>query len=153
MRITTLSGWFCLPDNYSQRGVPMESAADMAKRHGLEKYLDKPAELNDAIFNLMLLQETVQIEQAQRLKIRPAGTETILSKRSVHGKFIAGCTGDKQYGYAVETALRAATTVVAVFQRGLFISMLERMGIPEDRISQYCDSVIISDDTHCSDRD
>ena len=76
-----------------------------------------------------------------------------MSKRSVHGKFIAGCTGDKQYRYAVETALRASTTVVAVFRRGLFISMLERLGIPRDRIAQYCDSVIISDDTHCSDMD
>lgn len=131
----------------------MDSAADLAKRHGLEKYLDKPAELNDAIFNLMLLQETMQIEQAQRLKIRGSDTGTITSKRSVHGKFIAGCTGDKQYRYAVETALRASTAIIAVFQRGLFISMLKRMGIPEDRIAQYCDSVIISDDTHCSDMD
>lgn len=131
----------------------MESAADLAKRHGLEKYLDRPAELNDAIFNLMLLQETMQLEQAQRLKVRDAGTDTITSKRSVHGKFIAGCTGEKQYRYAVETALRASTAIVAVFQRRLFISMLNRMGVPEDRIAQYCDSIIISDDTHCSDMD
>ncbi len=131
----------------------MDSAADLAKRHGLEKYLDRPAELNDVIFNLMLLQETIQIEQAQRLNVRGTDTETITSKRSVHGKFIAGCTGDKQYCYAVETALRASTAIVAVFQRGLFISMLKRMGIPEDRIAQYSDSVIISDDTHCSDMD
>jgi hypothetical protein len=150
---TILSGLFCVPDKYYQSGVPMESAADLAKKHGLEKYLDKPAELNDAIFNLMLLQETIQLEQAQRLKVRGTGTETITSKRSVHGRFIAGCTGDKQFRYAVETALRASTAIVAVFQRGLFVSMLKRMGIPEDRIVQYCDSVIISDDTHCSDMD
>lgn len=131
----------------------MESAADLAKRHGLDKYLDKPAELNDAILNLMLLQETLQIERTQRLKVQGAHTGTIMSKRSVHGKFIAGCTGDKQYRYAVETALRASTAIVAVFQRGLFVSMLKRMGIPDDRITQYCDSVIISDDTHCSDLD
>jgi hypothetical protein len=131
----------------------MESAADLAKRSGLEQYLQKPAELNDAIFNLMLLQETIQIEHAQRLKIRAAGTETITSKRSVHGKFIAGCTGDKKYRYAVETALRASTAIVPVFQRGLFVSMLKRMGVPEDHIAEYCASVIISDDTHCSDMD
>jgi hypothetical protein len=131
----------------------MESAADLAKKHGLEEYLDKPAELNDAIFNLMLLQETIQIEQAQRLKIRGTGTGTITIKRSAHGTFIAGCTGDKQYRYAVETALRASTAIVAVFQRGLFVSMLKRMGIPGDRIARYCDSVIISDDSHCSDMD
>jgi hypothetical protein len=131
----------------------METAADLAKQHGMEKYLDKPAELNDAIFNLMLLQETVKIEQAQRLKIRNTDIETITSKRSVYGKFIAGCAGDKQYRYALETALRASTAIVAVFQRGLFISMLKRMGIPEDRIGQYCGSIIISDDTHCSDMD
>jgi hypothetical protein len=82
--------------NILTRGVSMDSAADLAKRHGLEKYLDRPAELNDAIFNLMLLQETMQLEQAQRLKVRGAGTDTITSKRSVHGKFIAGCTGDRQ---------------------------------------------------------
>lgn len=131
----------------------METAADLAKRHGLEKYLDRPDELNDAIFNLMLLQETMQLEQAQRLKVRDAGTGTITSKRSVHGKFIAGCTGEKQYRYAVETALRASTAIIAVFQRRLFISMLNRMAVPEDRIAQYCDTIIISDDTHCSDMD
>jgi hypothetical protein len=131
----------------------MESAADLAKKHGWEKYLDDPAGLNNAIFNLLLLQETMQIEQAQRLTIRGAGTETITSKRSVYGKIIAGCTGDTQYRSAVETALRSSATVVAVFQRGLFVSMLQRMGIPEDRIAQYCASVIISDDTHCSDMD
>ena len=131
----------------------MESAAELARKNGLEKYLDKPAELNDAIFNLMLLQETIQLEQGQRLKFRDGGTETITCKRSVHGKFIAGCTGDKQYRYAVETALRASTAIVAVFQRGLFVSMLKRIGVPEERIGQYCGSIIISDDTHCSDMD
>jgi hypothetical protein len=53
----------------------------------------------------------------------------------------------------VETALRASTAIVAVFQRRLFISMLNRMGVPEDRIADYCDSIIISDDSHCSDMD
>jgi hypothetical protein len=47
----------------------METAAEFAKKYGLEQYLDKPDDLNDAIFNLMLLQETVQLEQARKMKI------------------------------------------------------------------------------------
>ncbi len=128
----------------------METAAELAKRLGLEQYLDKPGELNKAIFNLMLLQETLQMEQARKMKVN---AKSILIKRSAHGKFIAACSGDPAYRYAVETALKAGTTVIPVFQRSRFINLLRGMGIPEDRIAQYCDSITIDDDTLCIDRE
>ncbi len=128
----------------------METAVELAKRLDLEYYRDKPVELNEAIFNLMLLQETLQMEQARRMKVN-AGTISI--KRGVHGKFVAACAGDRTYRYAVETALKAATAVIPVFQRSRFVSLLRSMGIPEDRIGQYCDSILVDDDTLCSDRE
>ncbi len=128
----------------------METAVELAKRLDLEYYLDKPDELNDAIFNLMLLQETLQMEQARRMKIN---ARTISIKRNAHGKFIIACAGDPTYRYAVETALKAGTAVIPVFQRGRFIKMLRSMGIPENRIAQYSDSITVDDDTLCIDQE
>ncbi len=131
----------------------METAADLAKQYGLESYLDKPAELNDSIFNLMLLQETIQLEQARKKMDDHADAAPISVKRIAHGKFVAVCRGEGTYRYAVEMALKAGTTVIAVFQRGRFVRVLRSMGVPEDKISEYCDSVTIDDDTHCIDQD
>ncbi len=128
----------------------METAAELAKRLGLEQYLDKPGDLNDTIFNLMLLQETLQMEQARRMKVN---AKTISIKRSAHGKFIIACAGDPAYRYAVETALKAGTAVIPVFHRSRFIKMLCSMGIPEHRIEQYSDSITIDDDTLCIDQE
>lgn len=101
----------------------------------------------------MLLQETIQLEQARKLKFINNNTETISVGRTVHGRFIAACIGDRMYRYAVETALNSTTTVIAVFQRRRFISVLRSMGLPEDKITEYCDSVTIDDNTHCLDQD
>ena len=128
----------------------MGTAAELAKKYGLEKYLDKPGDLNDAIFNLMLLQETVQLEQARKMK---DGATAVSVKRSAQGSFIAACTGDKAYRYAVETALKAGTTVIAVFQRRRFIGVLRSMGVPEGKITEFCDSVVIDDTTLCFDKE
>ena len=128
----------------------METAAELAKKFGLERYLDKPVELNDAIFNLMLLQETSQLEQARKMKV---GAAVITAKRSAHGTFIVSCSGDKTYRYAVETALKAGTTVIAVFQRRRFIGVLRSTGVPEDKIAEFCDSVVIDDNTLCFDEE
>ncbi len=131
----------------------MENAIDLAKKYGLEHYLDKPAELNDAIFRLLLLQETIQIEQSRNLAFRKSNAETISTKRTVHGAFVAACTGDRTYRYAVDTALKAGTAILAVFQRGRFINVLRSMGVPEEKIAEYVDSIIIDDNTHCIDQE
>jgi hypothetical protein len=131
----------------------MHTSAGLAKKYGLEQYLDKPAELNEAIFNLMLLQETMQLEQARKKKSERADAGAIFTKRIAHGKFVAACSGDGTYRYAVETALKAATSILPVFQRGRFVSMLKSMGVPEDKIAEFCDSVTIDDDTHCIDQE
>ncbi len=131
----------------------METAADLAKRYGLESYLDRPAELNDAILNLLLLQETMQLEQARKKKDDHSHAAAISVKRIAHGKFVAACSGEGTYRYAVETALKAGTTVIAVFHRGRFVRVLRSMGVPEDKIAEYCDSMTIDDDTHCIDQD
>ncbi len=128
----------------------METAAELAKKYGLEQYLDKPAELNDAIFHLMLLQETVQLEQARKLKV---GAAAIGAKRSAAGTFSVACSGDKTYRYPVETALKAGTTVIAVFQRRRFIGVLRSMGVPEDKIAEFCETVVIDDNTLCFDEE
>jgi hypothetical protein len=132
----------------------METAAELAKKNNLEQYLDRPDELNNAIFNLMLLQETIQLEQARKLKfVANDDIETISVRRTAHGRFIAACTGEKKYRYAVETALKNSTTVVAVFQRSRFVSVLRSMGIPDDKITEYCDTMTIDDSTQCVDRE
>ncbi|OGW41515.1 MAG: hypothetical protein A2010_04975 [Nitrospirae bacterium GWD2_57_9] len=129
----------------------MYTSSALAKRYGFERYLENPAELNDLIFNLMLLQETIQLEKARKKKREVPETESIQVKRTVYGKFIAGCSGDGKYRYAVETALRASTEVLSVFQRNKFVKVLTSMGVPEDKIREFCESVTIDDDTHCID--
>lgn len=128
----------------------METAAELAKKYGLERYLGKPVELNDAIFQLMLLQETIQLEQARKMKV---GAAAIAAQRSARGTFFVACSGDKTYRYAAETALKAGTTVIAVFQRRRFIGVLRSMGVPEDKIAEFCDSVVIDDNTLCFDEE
>ncbi len=128
----------------------METAADLAKKYGLEYYLNRPAELNDVIFHLLLLQETIQLEQAGRLKV---GAAAISLKRAVQGKFVVACSGDRTYRYAVETALKAGTTVIPMLQQKRFVQTLRSMGVPDDKIADYCDSIMISDDTHCLDQE
>lgn len=128
----------------------METAAELANKYGLERYMDKPDELNDAIFQLMLLQETIQLERARKMKV---GAAAISAKRSAHGTFIVACSGEKTYRYAVETALKAGTTVMTVFQRRRFINVLRSMGVPEDKIAEFCDSVIVDDNTLCFDEE
>ena len=129
----------------------METASYFAKKHGLETYLDRPAELNELIFRLLVLQETLQAEQAWKRENGEAPVPPISVRRTVHGKFIARCAGDPVYRYAVETALRSATTIVPLFQRGRFGNALRSMGVPEDRIREYSDSIVLSDDTLCVD--
>ncbi len=128
----------------------METSKSLARRKGLEHYLDKPAEMNDKILDLLLLQETMQLEQ--RLKMKASAVD-ISIKRQVIGRFIAACSGQGKYRYAVEMALQASTFTVAVFQRSLFISVLRNMGIPEDSISEFCNSLVLDDDTHCIDQE
>jgi hypothetical protein len=128
----------------------MESAESFAVKYGLEHYLDKPDELNGMILKLMALQESLQTEQSKKMKV---AAKFISTKRISQGKFIAACRGDDTYRYAVETALRAATDVVAVFQRGRFIRMLKSMGLPDDKITEFSNTVVIDDDTHCIDAD
>jgi hypothetical protein len=128
----------------------MESSESLAKKHGLEHYLQKPAQLNDAIFNLLLLQETMQLEQSRVMKINAVN---ISVRRPVTGKFVATCSGQEKYRYAVETALKASTFTVAVFQRSLFINILRNMGVPEGSISDFSDSITLDDDTHCIDQE
>ena len=129
----------------------MYTAAALAKKYGLEEYLDKPAELNRAIFNLLLLQETIQMEQARKQPRDPAQEEPITVRRLATGKYRVAVVGDVKYRYAVETALKASTDVLAVFQRARFVSMLRTIGIPDDIIDGFCNTVSIDDDTHCVD--
>ncbi len=129
----------------------MYTSAAMAKKYGLEYYLDKPAELNRMIFNLMMLQETLQGEQARKKRREWPEAKTIAIRRVAAGKFVAGAAGDVAYRYAVETALKASTDILAVFQRARFVSMLRKMGMPDAIIDGLCDTVSIEDDTHCID--
>ena len=131
----------------------METASYFAKKHGLEHYLDKPTELNEMILKLLVLQETLQDEALRERRRAGSSGDTLSVARPVTGRFTASCAGDKTYQYAVETALRAATAPVPLFQRGRFEGLLRKMGVPEDRIKEYCGSVFLSDDTHCIDQE
>ncbi|HTG02270.1 MAG TPA: hypothetical protein VK654_16940 [Nitrospirota bacterium] len=126
----------------------MESSKELARRFGLERYLYEPDALNEMIFKLMMLQETIQMEAAQKVKLH---AKNVIVKRSVHGKYVAHCRGDGKYRYAVETALRASTTVIPVFQRSRFVRMLCDMGLSDGIRAEYCDTLVIDDDTHCFD--
>jgi hypothetical protein len=131
----------------------MYTSAGLAKKYGLEHYLDKPAELNDAIIKLMLLQETMQLERARKKKREDPGRGTVAVKRIAYGKFIASCSADQKFRYGVETAFKASTDIVAVFQWGRFVKALRSMGIPEEEIEEYSQSVSLEDDTHCIDQE
>jgi hypothetical protein len=129
----------------------MHTASSFAKKNGLERFLDRPGELNEMIFKLLVLQETMQAEQARRSAAAERGAASISVRRNVLGKFTARCSGDALYRYAVEMAIRNATTVIPLFQRRLFASTLRSMAVPEGNIAAYCDSVVLSDDTQCID--
>ena len=129
----------------------METASYFAKKHGLERYLEAPAELNDMIFKLLVLQETLQAEQARMRGPAVAPDAAISVRRSTAGKFSAACVADSRYRYAVESALRSATTVVPVFRWNVFTGTLRSLGIPEEIISRCLESVLLSDDTLCID--
>jgi hypothetical protein len=131
----------------------MESASYFAKKHGLEKYLDKPDELNELILKLMVLQETLQAEGARKNRAGEQGREAILVRRTAAGKFTARCSGDAAYRYAVTTALQGSTALVPIFQRGRFISLLKKMGVPEERIAEYSSTMVVDDDTLCIDQE
>ena len=131
----------------------MYTSAGLAKKYNLEFYLDKPAELNQTILNLMLLQEAIQLEHARKKKHEDAEAAFISIRRIAYGKFMASCSGSEMYRYAVETALKAATDTVAVFQRNRFVRALRSMGVPEDKISEFCETVTLDDDTHCIDQE
>ena len=131
----------------------MYTSAALAKKLGLEHYLDKPADLNRAIFNLMLLQETIQLEQAREKRRDLPASETISIRKIATGKFTAGAMGDTRLRYAIETALKASTDILAVFHRARFVNMLGNIGIPDTIIDTLCESVSIDDDTHCIDPD
>jgi hypothetical protein len=131
----------------------MYTSVALAKKYGLEHYLDKPDDLNRAIFNLLLLQETLQMEQARKQRRDCPDEEMISIRRVATGKFSARAVGDIRYRYAVETALRASTDILAVFHRARFMNMLRNVGIPDDIIDGLCNTISIDDDTHCIDPD
>jgi hypothetical protein len=129
----------------------METASFFAKKHGLEHYLDEPAELNDLIFRLLVLQEILQAEDSRRTRTVRPDAAVISVRRTAQGRFTAACAGDAAYRYAVETALRTSTIIAPLLQRGRFMNALRSMGVPEERISEYCDGIVLSDDTLCID--
>ena len=129
----------------------METASYFARKHRLEHYLDDPALLNETILRLLVLQEAMQNEGHRKGGGERAGSGTISVRRSVAGAFTARCCGDPSYRYAVETALRASTASVPLFQRGRFTDLLTSRGVPGDRIAAYAGTLALSDDTHCVD--
>ena len=131
----------------------MESAYYFAKKHGLEQYLEKPDELNEMILKLMVLQETMQAEQARKQGASGHDRKAISISRTAAGKFTARCSGDAAYRYAVTTALQGSTALVPLFQRGRFISLLRKMGVPEEKIAEYSSSMMLDDDTLCIDQE
>jgi hypothetical protein len=136
-----------------ERTMIMETASSFAKKHGLERYLEKPAELNEMILKLMVLQEAMQGERSGKIQDNPAGSGIIAVRRAATGKFTARCSGDLTYRYAVETALKGSTATVALFQQGRFTALLRQMGVPEERIAEFCFGITIDDDTHCWDQE
>lgn len=131
----------------------IKSSSVLAKQYGMEQYLDDPAELNEAIFKMMLLQDTIQIENAGKKEQSQPQSSVISVKRVGNGKLVAGCYGDEKYRYAVETSLKASTSTIAVFHRIRFINVLRSMGVPEERIDEFCESMTIDDDTYCIDQE
>lgn len=131
----------------------MHTAAGLAKKFGLEQYLGQPGPLNEMIFSLMLLQETIQLEHARKSKRERPDAVGISVRRAAYGKFIAVSSGDEKYRYAVETALKASTEVISVFQRSRFVKLLRSMGVPDDKIDEFADTVILDDDTHSIDQE
>ncbi len=129
----------------------MESASVFAKKHGLERYLEKPDELNEMIVKLLVLQEAMQAESEQSMLAKEPGSQAISIRRTAGGKFTARCFGEGAYRYAVATALQDSTALVPLFQRARFVSLLRKMGVPEGRITVYCASVTLHDDTVCID--
>ncbi len=128
-----------------------ETANVFAKKHGLEHYLEKPDELNEMIIKLLILQEAMQAESERKTRTKEPGRKDISIRRTAGGKFTARCYGEETYRYAVITALQASTTLVPFFQRGRFVSLLGKMGVPGDRIAEYSGSVTLHDDTVCID--
>ncbi len=131
----------------------MESASVFAKKHGLERYLDRPDELNEQILKLLILQESMQAESERKARTKDPGRQAIAVRRTAGGKFTARCLGEGTYRYAVVTALQGSTALVPLFQQGRFVSLLRQMGVPEDRIAQYCATVTLHDDTVCIDQE
>ncbi len=129
----------------------METASVFANKHGLVQYLEKPDELNELIIKLLVLQEAMQAESERKTLAKEPGSNSISIRRTAAGKFTARCFGDEAYRYAVTTGLQGSTTLVPFFQRGRFASLLRKMGVPEDRIAEYCSSVTLHDDTVCID--
>ncbi len=131
----------------------MESASVFAKKHGLEQYLEKPDELNEMILKLLVIQEAMQAESERTARAKEPGQQPISIRRAAGGKFTVQCRGEGAYRYAVSTALQGSTALVPLFQRRRFTSLLRKMGVPEDRIDEYCSSVTLHDDTVCIDQD
>ncbi len=131
----------------------METASVFAKKHGLEQYLENPDALNEMILKLLVLQEAMQSEAERKARTEGAGQKIISIRRTAGGKFTVRCSGDGAYRYAVETAFKGSTALVPLFQRGRFVSLLRQMGVPEDRIAEYCSSVTLHDDTVCIDQE
>jgi hypothetical protein len=129
----------------------METAAYFARKHGLERYLDDPAGLNEMILKLMVLQETIQVERDRRTPQGLPENGSLVVRRKAIGSFTARCSCDPAYRYAVETALKGSTATTALFQRGRFVALLRQMGLPERQIEGACANIVIDDDTHCFD--
>jgi len=131
----------------------MESASVFAQKHGLDQYLEDPGALNDMILKLLILQESMQADAARKARTQETDRQEISVRRSAGGKFVASCSGQRTYAYAVATALQGSTALVPLFQRGRFLSLLRRMGVPEDRIAEYCATIALHDDTVCIDQE
>ena len=93
----------------------------------------------------------MQREQARKTGSEQSGSSAFTVRRKAVGNFTVRCTGALAFGYAAETALKGSTATVPLFQRGRFVSLLRRMGVPENAIEELSASVVIDDDTHCFD--
>ncbi len=123
------------------------TSTSFAKKHNLEHYLENPDELNEMILKLLVLQEAMQAESERKSAAKAQGKQAISIRRTAGGKFTARCFGEETYRYAVETALQGSTALIPLFQYKRFVSLLEKMGVPGERITEYAASVTLHDDT------
>ncbi len=132
-----------------------EETQEYARNTKLDKFLDKPLELNRWIIRMVALLDKIQFSEKrhdyeeQNVHIEKS---SVYVTKYPQGKFTLCFTGNGEYDEEAQRAFRSAVDVYAILSHDKFIQSMRQQNIADEVITEYLRDYHIMDDCYATER-